>query len=36
MGKAPIVLAQHKGHKKIGEAQKAIRPALPLVSEIAY
>jgi hypothetical protein len=32
---APIVLAQHKGHKRIGEGWKAIRRALPTVSEIA-
>jgi hypothetical protein len=31
-----IVLAQHKDYKRIGEAQKAIRWALPIVPEIAY
>ncbi len=32
---APIVLAQHKGHKRINEVQKAIQHALPIFFEIA-
>jgi hypothetical protein len=32
----PIVLAQHKGNKRIGEALTTIRSALPIVVEIAY
>jgi hypothetical protein len=31
-----IVLAQHKEHESIGEAQKAIRRTSPIASEIAY
>jgi hypothetical protein len=32
----PMVLAQHKGNERIGEAQTAIHSALPIVIEIAY
>jgi Na+-driven multidrug efflux pump len=32
---APIVLAQHKGNKRIGEARTSIRHALPIIIEIA-
>ncbi len=32
----PIVLAQHKGNRRIGEAQTPIRCALPIVTEITY
>jgi hypothetical protein len=31
-----MVLAQHKGNERIGEAQTAIHSALPIVIEIAY
>ncbi len=33
---APIVLALHRGHKQIGKAQKTIRSASPIVTELAY
>jgi hypothetical protein len=32
----PIVLAQHKGNERIGEAQTTIHSASPIVIEIAY
>jgi hypothetical protein len=32
----PIVLAQHKGNKRIGEARTIFRSALPIVIDIAY
>ncbi len=32
----PIVLAQHKEHKKIGEARTPVRRASPIVIELAY
>ncbi len=32
----PLVLTQHKGNKRIGEAQTTIRSASPIVIEIAY
>jgi hypothetical protein len=32
---APIVLAQYKGHKRIGEARKRIHRASPIVTELA-
>ncbi len=33
---APIVLEQHKGNKRIGEARTSIRCASPIVLEIAF
>jgi hypothetical protein len=31
-----IVLAQRKGHEKIGEARTSMRSASPIVIELAY
>ncbi len=33
---APIVLAQHKEHERIGEAQTPVRCASPIVIELSY
>jgi hypothetical protein len=33
---APLVLAQHKGHKRIGKAPAPIRRALPIDKELTY
>jgi hypothetical protein len=33
---APIVLAQHKGSERIGEARTPVRCASPIVIELAY
>jgi hypothetical protein len=33
---APIVLAQHKEHERIGEARTPVRHASPIVIELAY
>ncbi len=32
----PIVLAQHKGNKRIGEVRRTVGGASPIVIEIAY
>jgi hypothetical protein len=33
---APIVLAQHKKHERIGEARTSMRRASPIVIKLAY
>ncbi len=33
---APIILAQHKEHERIGEARTSIRCASPIVIELAF
>jgi hypothetical protein len=33
---APVVLAQHKGHERIGEARKPIRCTSHIAPKIAY